>query len=295
LKKFIIIFNPKSGPKSSLKILNSIVPIFEKNNIQLNIINTEYPGHEKLIANTIDLYEITGICIVGGDGTINQVVNGLLSRKDNIKLPLGIIPAGTGNSFMNDMGVLNPIDSVNKIIKSKIRFIDVAKIVMEDEIVYSINIIGWGLVTDINLSAESFRWLGSQRYNIATLLNVFINKKRFARLVLNDKEYNKNFSFIIACNTIHTGKGMKIAPKAKLDDGLIDLIVVPKTNIINLLKMFPKIFDGSHIDHEILDYHQVKQFSLIPKTNEKLNIDGEVYGKTPINVSVMEEAIAIFT
>jgi len=295
LKKFIIIFNPQSGPKSSLKILNSIIPIFKNNNIQLNIISTEYAGHEKLIASKIDLYEITGICIVGGDGTINQVINGIFSRKDNIKLPLGIIPAGTGNSFMNDIGILNPIDSVNKIIKGKIRFIDVAKIVMEHEIVYSINIIGWGLVTDINVSAERFRWLGDQRYNIATLLNVFINKKRFAKLILNGKEYNNNFSFIIACNTIHTGKGMKIAPKAKLDDGLIDLIVVPKTNIINLLKMFPKIFDGSHINNEILDYYQVKQFSLIPKTNEKLNIDGEVYGKTPIDVSVMKEAIAIFT
>ena len=101
---------------------------------------------------------------------------------------------------------------------------------MVDKIIFSINIIGWGLVTDINISAEKLRWLGPQRYNITTLLHVITNKKRLAKLFLNGKEFNQKFSFIIACNTIHTGKGMKIAPKAKLDDGLLDLIVVPEND-----------------------------------------------------------------
>lgn len=294
MKKLIIIFNPNSGPKPSNKILDLITPILKKNNFELNIITTEYPGHERLIANTIDLYDVSGICIVGGDGTIHQVVNGMLSRKDNVKLPLGIIPAGTGNSFMHDIGILNPEQAVNNIIKEKIRFIDVAKIQMVDKIIFSINIIGWGLVTDINISAEKLRWLGPQRYNITTLLHVFTNKKRLAKLFLNGKEFNQKFSFIIACNTIHTGKGMKIAPKAKLDDGLLDLIVVPETQTLKLLNMFPKIFDGSHVEHEVLKYYQVKEFSLRPNFDESLNLDGEVYGKTPIDVSVLKQALSIY-
>ena len=270
------------------------MPILKRNNFDLNIITSQYPGHEKVIANTVDLYDVSGICIIGGDGTINQVVNGMFLREDNIKLPLGIIPAGTGNSFMHDIGVLDPEEAVKNIIKEKIKFIDIAKIKMKKETVFSINIIGWGLVTDINISAEKFRWLGSQRYNLTTLLHVLTNKKRKAKLFINGEELNQKFSFIIACNTIHTGKGMKIAPKAKLDDGLLDLIVVPETQIFKLLTMFPKIFDGSHLGHEVLQYYQVKEFSLKPSINESLNLDGEVYGKTPIDVSVIKHGLSIY-
>ena len=294
MKKLIIIFNPNSGPSPSQKTLDLIVPTLKRNNFDLNIITTQYPGHEKVIANTVDLYDISGICIIGGDGTINQVVNGMFLREDNIKLPLGIIPAGTGNSFMHDIGVLDPEEAVKNIIKEKIKFIDIAKIKMKKETVFSINIIGWGLVTDINISAEKFRWLGSQRYNLTTLLHVLKNKKRKAKLFINGEELNQKFSFIIACNTIHTGKGMKIAPKAKLDDGLLDLIVVPETQIFKLLTMFPKIFNGSHLGHEVLQYYQVKEFSLKPSINESLNLDGEVYGKTPIDVSVIKHGLSIY-
>jgi len=294
LKKLIIIFNPNSGPSSSQKTLDLIVPTLKRNNFDLNIITTQYPGHEKVIANTVDLYDVSGICIIGGDGTINQVVNGMFLREDNIKLPLGIIPAGTGNSFMHDIGVLDPEEAVKNIINEKIKFIDIAKIKMKKETVFSINIIGWGLVTDINISAEKFRWLGSQRYNLTTLLHVLTNKKRKAKLFINGEELNQKFSFIIACNTIHTGKGMKIAPRAKLDDGLLDLIVVPETQIFKLLTMFPKIFDGSHLGHEVLQYYQVKEFSLKPIINESLNLDGEVYGKTPIHVSVIKHGLSIY-
>lgn len=294
MKKLIIIFNPNSGPSPSQKTLDLIVPILKRNNFDLNIITSQYPGHEKVIANTVDLYDVSGICIIGGDGTINQVVNGMFLREDNIKLPLGIIPAGTGNSFMHDIGVLDPEEAVKNIIKEKIKFIDIAKIKMKKETVFSINIIGWGLVTDINISAEKFRWLGSQRYNLTTLLHVLTNKKRKAKLFVDGEELNQKFSFIIACNTIHTGKGMKIAPKAKLDDGLLDLIVVPETQIFKLLTMFPKIFDGSHLGHEVLQYYQVKEFSLKPSINESLNLDGEVYGKTPIDVSVIKHGLSIY-
>ena len=294
MKKLIIIFNPNSGPSPSQKTLDLIVPTLKRNNFDLNIITTQYPGHEKVIANTVDLYDVSGICIIGGDGTINQVVNGMFLREDNIKLPLGIIPAGTGNSFMHDIGVLDPEEAVKNIIKEKIKFIDIAKIKMKKETVFSINIIGWGLVTDINISAEKFRWLGSQRYNLTTLLHVLKNKKRKAKLFINGEELNQKFSFIIACNTIHTGKGMKIAPKAKLDDGLLDLIVVPETQIFKLLTMFPKIFNGSHLGHEVLQYYQVKEFSLKPSINESLNLDGEVYGKTPIDVSVIKHGLSIY-
>ena len=155
------------------------------------------------------------------------------------------------------------------------------------------------MVANIGIKAEKYRWLGTSRYTILSLLEIIFKKTNSAKITYYDENNKKNqlkdkFMFAVLCNTIHTGKGMKIAPKAKLDDGLLDLIVVPETQIFKLLTMFPKIFDGSHLGHEVLQYYQVKEFSLKPSINESLNLDGEVYGKTPIDVSVIKHGLSIY-
>ena len=87
-----------------------------------------------------------------------------------------------------------------------------------------------------------------------------------------------------------------MAPKAKLDDGLIDLIVV-RANITRarLLKTLPKLFDGTHIEEPEVSYYQTSQFSLHPKQNVTLNIDGEIMGSTPIKVKMISNAMEIFS
>ena len=74
---------------------------------------------------------------------------------------------------------------------------------------------------------------------------------------------------------------MKMAPKAKIDDGEIDLIIVKKTSSFTLFSVFPKLFDGSHIDHDACEYVHCKSFSIQPSEHGSLNIDGEIIGSTP--------------
>jgi diacylglycerol kinase family enzyme len=113
---------------------------------------------------------------------------------------------------------------------------------------------------------------------------------------MDDKKIEDEFTFIIACNSIHVGKGMKMAPKAKLDDGLIDLIVIRSgVSRTRLLQVLPKLFNGSHINEPELEYYQTSEFSLIPETDEILNIDGEIIGSTPIKVRMITNAIEIFS
>jgi len=98
----------------------------------------------------------------------------------------------------------------------------------------------------------------------------------------------------MACNTIHTGKGMKIPPKALIDDGLIDLVIVKKAKRLRLLKVFPSIFNGSHINEPEVIYAKVRSFSLRTTTPGKLMIDGEVTGTTPIKVNLLPHKLTIF-
>ena len=293
MKKFYLTVNPYGGGKRGPKILKNILPLFEEKNIQLTIIETEYAGHNKELANQLDMNGYDGFCCIGGDGTMYEVINGLMTREDRQKFPIGLITGGTGNSFMHDLDCLDPMDAAKRIVKGERRSIDIFSCKANGEQYYGFNILGWGIPTDANILADKLRWMGSQRYNLSSIVEVLRHKKRFARVAIDGNSIGADFAFIIGCNTIHTGKGMKMAPLARLNDGLIDLIIVRKVSRLKLLKLFPKVFSGKHIGDPGVDYRQVKQFSIIPEEDCQLNLDGEVLGSTPVEVQVLPNEIEL--
>ena len=293
--KFIITVNPHGGKKLGPRLLNRVKPLFEAKGIELFVVETTFAGHAKELANQLNITEYDGFIGIGGDGTLHEIINGMLSRHDGRKIPIGIIPGGSGNSYMHDLQLTDPLKAAKAIINEKTRALDTTKIEVNHIIKYSNNMIGWGLVTDVGNKAEHFRWLGTNRYTILSVVEVLRHKSRPAALIMDDKKIEDEFTFIIACNSIHVGKGMKMAPKARLDDGLIDLIVIRSdVSRTRLLQVLPKLFDGSHINEPELEYYQTSQFSLIPETDEILNIDGEIMGSTPIQVNVIPKAFEMF-
>jgi len=293
--KFIVIVNPFSGKKQGSEIFNKIKKKFDSKNIDLNLITTEFPGHAEKIIKDYNLENYNGILIIGGDGTFHEIVNGVFNRRDKKKIPIGIIPGGTGNSFMLDLGITEPNVAVDKILMKKTRFIDVIKLNMGQTVKYSINLVGWGMITDIGFTAENLRWMGNARYTISAIIQIFFKNYRKAEFEVNGKKSVKDFMFVVGCNSINVGKGMRMAPKAKLDDGLMDIIVV-ESNIsrIRLLSVLPKLFKGTHIDEPEVQYYQSNKFSLIPDNYDSLIIDGEMIGKTPILAEVIPNSIEIF-
>ena len=293
MRKYYLTVNPYGGGKKGPKILKDVLPLFKQKNIELNIIETEYAGHNRDLANQLNMDGYDGFCCIGGDGTLNEVINGLLTRKDRLKFPIGLITGGTGNSFMHDLDCLDPIEAANKIISDKRRFIDVFSCNTDGKTFYGFNILGWGIPTDANILADKLRWMGPQRYNFASIIEVLRHKKRFARVIIDNNSIGADFAFIIGCNTIHTGKGMRMAPLARLNDGLIDLIIVRKVSRFKLLKLFPKVFSGKHIGDPGVDYRQVKQFKIMSEDKSQLNLDGEVLGSTPVEVKILPKEVEI--
>ena len=110
---------------------------------------------------------------------------------------------------------------------------------------------------------------------------------------LDDEVIDSNSLFFVALNTIHTGRGMKMAPHAKLNDGLIDTILVRDVSKLRALKIFTQVFFGNHIFDPAVEYRQVEAFSIHTK-GDLLNIDGENTGEAPIEVSVVPNALEIF-
>ena len=293
MKKYYLLVNPAGGTKKGMEILEMVKPIFEKSEVHLDILQTEYAGHANELANTLDLSGYNGLCAIGGDGTLFEMVNGMLKRKDNQNFPLGLITGGTGNAFMHDLNCLDPIKASERIIKGNLRSVDIARVETPNNFYFSFNIIGWGLVADAGYLAEYFRLLGGLRYDVASILEVLKGKRRISRLVLDGEVVDDDFVFVIACNTIHTGKAMRIAPNAKFDDGKIDLIIVRNASKTELLKLFPKLFTGEHVKSKLVEYRQVQKFSIIPDENSSLIIDGELIGITPVHVTMEPKRINV--
>ena len=127
-------------------------------------------------------------------------------------------------------------------------------------------------------------------------------KTYFANIIYFDKnnkevkgEGKEELMFIMIANTVHTGKGMKIAPNAKLNDGLVDLLLIKNVSRTRLFKLMPKLFSGEHIkDHNVI-YKQVKEIIFNSENKSKLNIDGEIKGISPFKLEIIPKALEIFS
>ena len=98
MKKFYMIVNPHGGIKKGIGILDRVKPIFEDGGAELTILETEYAGHAREMALEKDFTGYDGFCAIGGDGTMHEVINGMLKRPDGRKLPIGLVTGGTGNA-----------------------------------------------------------------------------------------------------------------------------------------------------------------------------------------------------
>jgi len=293
MDKYYLVVNPQGGAKKGHAILEKVKPVFKQAKAELEIKETRYSGHARMLANTLSFKEYKGLCAIGGDGTMHELINGMLTREDGMKISLGLITGGTGNSFMHDMNCLDPVVAAKRILMGRVRKVDIAKVNAAGEIIYGFNIVGWGLPTDINILAAKLRWLGNQCYNVASIIEVIKNKMRLAKISIDGRTIAGDYGFILGCNTIHTGHAMKMAPLAQIDDGLIDLLIVRKAGRLKLLSLFTKIFKGGHVGDPAVEYHQAREFSIVPMEDHDLNIDGETVGSTPIQVTMLPGEIEV--
>jgi sphingosine kinase len=170
-----------SGKKKAKEILKKVIPLWEQSNFAINIIETQYIGHAQEIVQAINLSEITVLVIIGGDGTVYEVINGLMNRSDwktAIRTPLGIISGGTGNGLSKTILAISgepydPISSAFLIAKGKTRPLDIADITQKNRHYYSFLSLAWGLVSDVDLGSDRLRWIGSLKNDIYALLLIW--------------------------------------------------------------------------------------------------------------------------
>jgi YegS/Rv2252/BmrU family lipid kinase len=277
--KYILLINKFSLKKQTQKMNEKITEYCKKNKLDYKIeINSEDCSTEDILKKYTKSKDII-ICI-GGDGTINRVLN-MVANTKNI---LGYIPFGTGNDFYR---------TNKELLKKGINKIDLVKI--NDK--YFINTACFGVDADIANSEKlvhSSILPKSQRYNMSIVKNLLIYKPRHLKLVINEKEYEDDYNTVVLCNGRYYGGGYKIGPKALLDDGILDIYLAKKTSKIKLIKLLLNIKSGKHEFDNSIERINAKKVYIESKNKVMCNIDGEILESNKFNVEVIPKGINIY-
>ncbi|MBD3288415.1 YegS/Rv2252/BmrU family lipid kinase [candidate division KSB1 bacterium] len=292
--KLLLVTNPAAGKGRGLKVSEQAAQFLKSHDIETQMLISNYAGHIADLMRDVYVDNYNGIVAVGGDGTLFEIINGLLKTHSELSVPLGQIPVGTGNSFIRDLGILTLQDAYDKILAQKTRPVDVGYFTYDDGEYYFINLLGFGFVANVAHRARKYKMFGDFSYIFGVLEEVVILSFSNLEITIDGTTYHRQNTFVEISNSTCTGGDMIMAPDAKIDDGYLDVILLRNVTRIKLLKAFPKIFKGTHVEMDEVEVFKAKH--IIAKTDNPkiLTPDGEVFGSTPIEVKILPHKIRMF-
>ncbi|MDP3150973.1 MAG: diacylglycerol kinase family lipid kinase [Ignavibacteria bacterium] len=290
------ILNPTAGKGKGLKMQPKIEKMLTNLNISgSNLKITEFPGHATELANASINKESSIFCI-GGDGTLNEVINGL---NNHVNVSLGVIPIGSGNDFARGLGILEKGFSLERYIQSNkkivcdighVQIFNGVELILDKKFISSLGI-GFDALVAYNI--RSIKVLkGLALYISSVILSLF--KYKAPKCTISSEELDlklndKIFLFAVG-NTETAGGGFKLNPGATIDDGYLNLCFAKNISKLTVLKILPRAITGDHVKDDRVYTYKFK--SLNYKTSDKIyiHIDGEAIqldeGEKKIVISV---------
>lgn len=293
--KTIIIYNPKAANGKSQKLLPKIISYLEEKEVDYEIMLTDYAHHASEIVSNLDFSKYDGIVAAGGDGTLYDVINGYYKNSSEKRIPIGVLPVGTGNAFIRDMKLDNTQwrESLEIIYKNNPKKVDVGKFVFENNDYYFLNILGLGFVSDVGETAHKIKFLGNLSYTIGVLYQLITLKSYKLKIEIDGVAHDRDNIFTEISNTRYTSNFL-MAPNAKNDDGFLDITLLSKISRRRLLKLFPTVFTGEHIKQNEVETYRAKRIKISTENEKILTPDGELFGTTPIEIECLHQAVDVF-
>lgn len=266
--RLLVFANPAAGKGEADAVLGRIAQLLRIEQITLDVHHAGSAEALSAAAHGARLKGVDGVLVLGGDGTINSVVHGLLSRPaTDVIPPLAIMPLGTGNALACDLGVTDIETGIARLLIGETRPFDVIAIAAGERRYHALSIVGWGLAADVSGTAQSWRLLGQRSYGMALKLETLRNKPRYARLEValagrGEEMVQGPYTMLLLANTRHTGHGMLVAPRAAIDDGLLDLVEVLPVGLTKRIQTLRSLWDGSHLDSPAVRWRHVRGVTL---------------------------------
>ncbi len=288
-KKIVFIVNPKAGitPKSKVVIELLAGNIFPSSRFIPEVIFTERAGHATEIAKKAVERGADIVVASGGDGTVNEVACAMV----NTDIPMGILPAGSGNGLARCLGIsMSYALALRTIIRGNTKLMDVANV---NEIMYtSIAGIGFDAHVAQRFAESSLRGMISY---MQIILNEFSSYKPISyKLTIDGTSMEKHALMIIFANSNQFGFNTRIAPQAKVDDGFLDICVFKKMPVSQLLKVGYHTLMGTPAKSGYAEYFRGKEITIENISDSLMNIDGEPkIIDIPINISIRPLALRV--
>ena len=293
--RLLYIHNPNAGHGRADKLLPEIEAAFTDRGVQFELCRTDYPEHATALLKDRDISSYDGIAAAGGDGTLFEVLNGYFQNPGDKKPPIGIVPVGTGNAAARDMDLDsdNWQRAVEIIVAGKTRKMDVGRFVTHGQTYYFMNILGLGFVADVTATAKKLKILGNVSYTLGVLYRTIALRQHRLKITIDGKTLERKNLFVEVSNTRYTSNFL-MAPTAETNDGLLDVTLANGLTRRRLLKVFPLVFTGDHVNEPEVETFKAKSIQIETTPHKVLTPDGELLGITPLTIDCLKEAVDVF-
>ena len=289
--KTCIIINPNAGSAGEVERLREILEKLPETTVRI----TEKEGDARRMA-TVAVKSGAGLVVAaGGDGTLNEVVNGM--AEDFGSARLGLLPLGTGNDFARSINIPTDLDAALAVLQEgRVQAVDVACATLgETTTRYFINMSAGGFSGVVSEKAHEAkdRWgpLAYLRAALGTLPELQGFKTRV--LVNGVENLTLDTYNIIVSNGRFVAAGIPVAPQSKLDDGLLDLMIAPAMTTAQLAILVPQVLLGRHTESDLLLFRKVTRLEIESDPPMSFNVDGELIGDAPARFEVLPRALEV--
>jgi diacylglycerol kinase (ATP) len=283
-----IIVNRQAGHGAGPRKVKGFNRLISRRGLDCTLLETRYSGHATLLARRLAQRNRLRIGVMGGDGTISEVINGLSGSN----VELAIIPIGTGNDVARSLGL--PIDNPSVLLEIALEGVSKEVDVAEAGGRSFISVLGAGFPVEVAAEANRIKRLrGSPVFLLAMCKALTKMRVQKARLELDDRILELEFTSLLVQNTPSTGGGLLVAPNAALDDGLLDIVVVDTISKAKLMLNLPRLYQGTHLDHPNFTLYRSKAVKIYSSNSVSLMVDGDPCGRLPVCIKTRHKALKV--
>lgn len=300
-----IIINPSSAGGKTRKLMPRLLgAIRYRFGNQYSVFVTNSPFAATRSAREAIERGIEFLIAVGGDGTVQETVNGFFSNGSltNPNCELGILSSGTGNGFAQSLGLCESFDKqIERLFDSSVRRLDLGKVWFRNgtdgtHLRYFVNECQLGIGGEVVKKVQKTlkRFGGRAAFALGALPTVFNYKNQPVTITLDDQSIHTCLvTGVVVANGAFTGGGMNLTPGAKVNDGFLDVLLMLDMSVAQRLISFPKIYSGTHVELPCFRLLQAKKISIKSRELVQVEADGESLGETPCTVEIVPSILPV--
>ena len=285
-----VIVNPAAGTAEDRGPLDAARRKLSDAGHQVDVHETSHQGDAERLAREATGLDADVIVAAGGDGTLNEVVNGVASVAEALsRCAIGVLPFGTGNDFARSLGIDDRDVAVAALVAGVTRAVDA--ISLGDRMFLNASAGGFTAETSANVTSDLKQAVGPFAYLIGGARAVLDYEPVAVRVEADDRVIETDLQLFAVCNGAYIGGGHQIAPTARLDDGVMEVCLVRATSTLDFLALLPRISSGGHVDDENVAYFRTREVSMTFARTIRINTDGEVIEASRCDYRIRPRAV----